>query len=118
MYVLIGKQAPPSSQPAAKHESLNAQLAPYAAKIVTMSGIIARKNGVNVVEKAELRSEEAVWHQSGSNHGPKSLFYSFSLRAVCEPDRPSSRLPSARSRVVLQPLPESSLPELSRSMDS
>ena len=64
MYVLIGKQAPPSSQPAAKHESLNAQLAPYAAKIVTMSGIIVRKNGVNVIENAELRSAEALWHQN------------------------------------------------------
>jgi hypothetical protein len=64
MYVLIGKQAPPSSQPAAKHESMNAQLAPYAAKIVTMSGIIVRKNGVNVIENAELRSEEALWNQN------------------------------------------------------
>jgi hypothetical protein len=64
MYVLIGKQAPPSSQLAAKHESLNVQLAPYAAKIVTMSGIIVRKNGVNVIENAELRSEEALWDQN------------------------------------------------------
>jgi hypothetical protein len=64
MYVLIGKQAPPSSQLAAKHESLNVQLAPYAAKIVTMSGIIVRKNGVNVIENAELRSEEALLDQN------------------------------------------------------
>jgi hypothetical protein len=64
MYVLLGKQAPPSSQPAAKHESLNAQLAPYAAKIVTMSGIIVRKNGVNVIENAELHSEETLWNQN------------------------------------------------------
>src|SRR5271166_3413939 len=63
MYVLIGKQAPPSSRPAAKHESLNAQLAPYAATIVTMSGIIVRKNGVNVIENAELHSE-ALWNQN------------------------------------------------------
>jgi hypothetical protein len=55
---------PPSSQPAAKHESLNAQLAPYAAKIVTMSGTIVRKNGVNVIENAELRTEEALWQQN------------------------------------------------------
>jgi hypothetical protein len=64
VYVLIGKQTPPSPQPAAKHESLNAQLAPYAAKIVTMSGTIVRKNGVNVLENAELRSQEALWQQN------------------------------------------------------
>jgi hypothetical protein len=64
IYVLIGKQEPPSPQPSAKHESLNAQLAPYAAKIVTMSGTIVRRNGVNVLENAELRSEEALWHKS------------------------------------------------------
>ena len=64
VYVLIGRQMPPSSQPAAKHESLNAQLAPYAAKIVTMSGTIVRKNGVNVIENAELRTEEALWQQN------------------------------------------------------
>src|SRR5271166_4953261 len=63
IYVLIGKQVPPSSRPAAKHESLNAQLAPYAATIVTMSGIIVRKNGVNVIENAELHSE-ALWNQN------------------------------------------------------
>ena len=64
VYVLIGKQTPPSPQPAAKHESLNAQLAPYAAKIVTISGTIVRKNGVNVLENAELRSQEALWQQN------------------------------------------------------
>ena len=64
VYVLIGKQVPPNPQPAAKHESLNAQLAPYAAKVVTMSGTIVRKNGVNVIENAELRSEEALWQQN------------------------------------------------------
>jgi hypothetical protein len=64
IYVLIGKQEPPSPQPAAKHESLNAQLAPYAAKIVTMSGTIVRKNGANVIENAQLRSEEALWQQN------------------------------------------------------
>ena len=64
IYLLIGKQKPPSTEPAAKHESLNAQLAPYAAKIVTMSGTIVRRNGVNVLENAELRSEEALWQQS------------------------------------------------------
>jgi hypothetical protein len=60
IYVLIGDQVPPSSQPAAKHESLNAQLAPYAAKIVTVSGTIVSKSGVNVIENAQVLSEEAL----------------------------------------------------------
>jgi hypothetical protein len=60
IYVLIGKQVPPTSQPAAKHESLNAQLASYAAKIVTVSGTIVSKKGVNVIENAQLLSEEAL----------------------------------------------------------
>src|SRR5208337_5099432 len=64
IYVLIGKQEPPSPQPAAKHESLNAQLAPYAAKIVTISGTIVSKRGANVMENAELVSEEALWQRS------------------------------------------------------
>ena len=51
IYFLISKQEPPSPQPSAKHESLNAQLAPYGAKIVTMSGTIVRRNGVNVLER-------------------------------------------------------------------
>ena len=61
IYVLIGKQEPPSAQPAAKHETLNAQLAPYAAKIVTVNGTIVRKKGVNVIENAELITREALW---------------------------------------------------------
>jgi hypothetical protein len=64
IYVLIGKQVPPGSQPAAKHESLNAQLASYAAKIVTVSGTIVSKKGVNVIENAQLVSEEALWQHS------------------------------------------------------
>ncbi len=64
IYVLIGKQEPPSSQPSAKHESLNAQLAPYAAKIVTISGTIVSKRGMNVLENAQLLSEEALWQGS------------------------------------------------------
>jgi hypothetical protein len=64
IYVLIGKQEPPSPQPAAKHESLNAQLAPYAAKIVTISGTIVSKRGVNVIENAQILSEEALLQQS------------------------------------------------------
>jgi hypothetical protein len=54
IYVLIGKQEPPQPQPAAKHETLNARLAPYAAKIVTVSGTIVTKEGQNVIENAEL----------------------------------------------------------------
>ena len=64
IYVLIGKQMPPSAQPAAKHESLNAQLAPYAAKIVTISGTIVSKKGANVIENAQLLTEEALMQQS------------------------------------------------------
>src|SRR6516225_46183 len=64
IYVLIGKQMPPSAQPAAKHESLNAQLAPYAAKIITISGTIVSKKGANVIENAQLLTEEALMQQS------------------------------------------------------
>ena len=60
IYVLIGKQQPPSPQPAAKHESLNTQLAPYAAKIVTVSGTIVSKRGMNVIENAQLVSEQTL----------------------------------------------------------
>jgi hypothetical protein len=59
IYVLIGKQLAPSAQPGPMHESLNAELAPYAAKIVTVSGTIVSKSGVNVIENAELRDQEA-----------------------------------------------------------
>jgi hypothetical protein len=69
---------PPSAQPGAKHESLNAQLAPYAAKIVTMSGTIVRKNGMNVMENAELRTEEALWQQNPDRiTGLKAYFTHF-----------------------------------------
>jgi hypothetical protein len=54
VYVLIGKQEPPSAQPAAKHETLNDQLAPYAGKIVTVNGTIVTKEGVNVIENVQL----------------------------------------------------------------
>jgi hypothetical protein len=64
IYVLIGNQLPPSSQPAAKHETLNAQLAPYAAKIVTVSGTIVSKKGVNVIENAQLLSQEALGQEN------------------------------------------------------
>lgn len=64
IYVLIGKQQPPSPQPAAKHESLNAQLAPYAAKIVTVSGTIVIKRGMHVIENAQLVGEQAFWQGS------------------------------------------------------
>jgi hypothetical protein len=64
IYLLIGKQLPPSPQPAPMHESVNAQLAPYAAKIVTISGTILTKRGVNVIEDAQLVGQEALWQQS------------------------------------------------------
>ena len=71
IYVLIGKQEPPSPQPAPMHESLNAELAPYAAKIVTVSGTVVRKKGMNVIENAKLLGEEAFnipsFRQSGSD---------------------------------------------------
>ena len=64
VYVLIGVQKPLGTEPAAKHESLNAQLAPYAAQIVTVSGTIVSKEGVNVIENAQLVSKEARWQES------------------------------------------------------
>jgi hypothetical protein len=54
VYVLIGGQIPPGPQPGPKHESLNAQLAPYAAMVVTVSGVLVSKDGVNVIENAQL----------------------------------------------------------------
>jgi hypothetical protein len=54
VYVLIGKQIPMGAQPGPKHEPLNAQLAPYAAKVVTVSGTLVSKEGVNVIENARL----------------------------------------------------------------
>jgi hypothetical protein len=70
IYVLIGKLVPPSAEPGAKHESLNAQLAPLAAKIVTVTGTVVRKENMNVVENAELargqaRSQEPKGHLVG-----------------------------------------------------
>jgi hypothetical protein len=59
IYVLIGKLVSPSAEPGAKHESLNAQLAPLAAKIVTITGTVARKENMNVVENAELAGGQA-----------------------------------------------------------
>jgi hypothetical protein len=66
IYVLIGKQQPPSAEPAAKHESLNAQLAPYAVKIVIVGGTIVTKEGVNVIENAQLVREEVQWQNDPS----------------------------------------------------
>lgn len=54
VYVLIGGQMPPGPQPGPKHESFNAQLAPYAATVVTVSGVLVSKAGVNVIENARL----------------------------------------------------------------
>jgi hypothetical protein len=64
IYVLIGEQLPSSAQPAAMHESLNAQIARYAAKIVTVSGTVVSKKGMNVIENAQFLNEEAQWQQN------------------------------------------------------
>jgi hypothetical protein len=64
VYVLIGVQKPLGTEPAAKHESLNAKLAAYAAQTVTVSGTIVSKEGVNVIENAKLVSKEARWQES------------------------------------------------------
>jgi hypothetical protein len=56
VYVLIGKQLSPNRPLAAKRESLNAQLALRAAKIVTVTGTMVRKQGVNVIENARVVS--------------------------------------------------------------
>jgi hypothetical protein len=64
IYVLIGRQLPVGARPTAKHESLNTQLAPYAAKIVTVSGTIVSKKGFNFIENAQLVREEALSRQS------------------------------------------------------
>jgi hypothetical protein len=57
IYVLIGDQVPMNPQlpqTTAKHESLNKQLARYAAKTVSVSGTVVSKEGVNVLENARL----------------------------------------------------------------
>jgi hypothetical protein len=64
IYVLVGKQLPPTPQPSAMHESLNGELASYAAKIVSISGTIVSKKGVNVIENARLVGQEAAWQHS------------------------------------------------------
>jgi hypothetical protein len=64
VYVLIGKPMLSSAGPVATHETVNAQLAPYAAKIVTISGTIVSKKGVSVIENAEIHDEQARWQQS------------------------------------------------------
>jgi hypothetical protein len=46
------------------HESLNAQIAQYAARIVTVSGTLVSKKGMNVIENAQLLNEEAQWQQN------------------------------------------------------
>jgi len=57
VYVLIGDQVPMNPQLpqiTAKHELLNKRLAQYAAKIVSIRGTLVSKEGVNVVENAQL----------------------------------------------------------------
>jgi hypothetical protein len=64
VYLVIGKRTPPSSLPAPRHETLNAQLAPCAAKMVTVSGWIVVKEGLSVIEDAELGDKEAQSRQN------------------------------------------------------
>jgi hypothetical protein len=45
------------------HESLNAQMAQYAAKTVTVSGTIVSKQGPSVIENAQLLNKEAQSQQ-------------------------------------------------------
>lgn len=60
VYVLIGEQMPPGPQPGPKHESLNAQLARYAAMTVTVSGTLVSKAGVNVIENTRLLTKDTA----------------------------------------------------------
>jgi hypothetical protein len=53
IYLLVGPQRPLDQQ-GPKHESLNHQLAEYAATIVTIRGRVIDKAGLSVVENAEL----------------------------------------------------------------
>jgi hypothetical protein len=46
---------------------LNAKLAPYAAKIATVTGTIVSKDGMNVIENAELVSEQAQWRDAAKS---------------------------------------------------
>jgi hypothetical protein len=69
VYLVIGKHTPPSSLPAPEHETLNAQLAPYAAKMVTVSGWIVIKEGLSVIEDAEVGDKEAQLRQNPDRTG-------------------------------------------------
>jgi hypothetical protein len=63
VYLVIGKPLPASPSVGPQHETLNAQLAPYAAKTVTVSGWIVVKAGLSVIEDAEVRGKEALGRQ-------------------------------------------------------
>lgn len=53
VYLLVGPQVPPDRQ-GAKHQTLNQLLAPYAATTVTVQGRLVEKEGLRVVENAQL----------------------------------------------------------------
>lgn len=53
VYLLIGPQMA-MSQLGPKHQSLNEQLASYAAQVVTIRGRVVEKQGLDVVENAQL----------------------------------------------------------------
>ena len=74
IYVLIGKLIPPSAEPGAKHESLNAQLAPLAAKIVTVTGTVVNKQNINVIENAELARGQARSEEPKGDPGELKAF--------------------------------------------
>jgi hypothetical protein len=63
VYLLIGKPMPQSASPGPQHETLNAQLAPYAAKIVTVSGWVVAKEGLTVIEDAQVQGKVALGRQ-------------------------------------------------------
>jgi hypothetical protein len=63
VYLLIGKEIPTGLSPGPRHETLNAELAPYAAKIVTVSGLVVVKEGLSVIENAEVQSKVALGQQ-------------------------------------------------------
>jgi hypothetical protein len=63
VYLLIGKEIPANASSGPQHETLNAQLAPYAAKIVTVSGLVVVKQGLSVIEDAEVQGKVALGQQ-------------------------------------------------------
>jgi hypothetical protein len=79
IYVLIGKLIPPGAEPGAKHESLNTQLAPLAAKIVTVTGTVVSKQNINVIENAELARGQARSEEPKGNPSELKAFFAHLL---------------------------------------